>query len=136
MNSQWQTYQVLELIPEVPAPQVQHSILVRHLSWGWRSLLNRFDQGLSYWQQIERLEHCYEAEVKPASNSWWHSLWHVLNQPLFTWRHVPALEPKIWQSADFDGSISWHIYDPVTGRAAILASESEVQIWLDKHIYY
>lgn len=137
MNSQWHTYQALELIPEaLPAPQVQHSILVRRLSRGWRSLLDRFDQTLTQEQQLERLEQCYDAEIKPAAKLWWRSLWLALNQPLFTWKHAPALEPQIWQSADFGGCIYWHIYDPVTGRAAILNSETEVQIWLDEHIYY
>lgn len=44
-------------------------------------------------------------------------------------------EPRIWQSKDRKGNISWHIYDPVTAQSSQFSSEAEVRAWIDGQYY-
>jgi hypothetical protein len=57
-----------------------------------------------------------------------------IGQNLLRWLSS-NLEPRIWQSKDRKGNISWHIYDPVTAQSNHFSSEAEVRAWIDTQYY-
>ncbi len=44
-------------------------------------------------------------------------------------------EPRIWITADRDGKLYWHAYDPVSDTRVCLDSEAELRIWLEQRYY-
>ncbi|MGI0484590.1 hypothetical protein ACN4EK_04075 [Pantanalinema rosaneae CENA516] len=45
-------------------------------------------------------------------------------------------EFQVWHRVDRQGQIiSWHVYDAKTGHTTQLASEMEVRLWLEQHLY-
>lgn len=60
MNSQWQRYKALELIPEsAPAPQTPRFDLTQPIALAWRSLLDALAREQFYEQRTEYLERCW-----------------------------------------------------------------------------
>jgi len=45
-------------------------------------------------------------------------------------------EPRIWQSRDRNGSVAWHLYDPLTNQHARFYSEQEIRIWLEQRYHH
>jgi hypothetical protein len=139
MDNHWQTYRELELIADPAAePLVSHSIIVKQLSRIWRSLTLKRVSQLSYFQQLEHLERCGAIEPRHQSDrrKLWRTLWHQLNQPLFSGHSTASHEPKIRQVADQGGRVWWYAHDPLTGQTIYLESEEDVQIWLEERLYY
>lgn len=46
-----------------------------------------------------------------------------------------ANDPKIRERHDRQGNVWFDVYDPVSGRSALLNSEAEVRAWLDTRYY-
>lgn len=66
----------------------------------------------------------------PSFNPQWSQLWNWL---IDRYCHEP--EPKIWQSRDWQGQVSWHAFDPVTQRSFWCESEAEMRCWLEERYY-
>lgn len=140
MKNYWKTYKELELISGSRLePIVSKSIIVKRLSLIWRSMSNRSAQRLSYQQQFEHLEQCFEinetAQIVKQSR-FWHNIWAILNQPLFEWNPTASREPEIRQVLDRTGQTWWYAHDPLTGQSTYLESEEDVQIWLEERMHY
>lgn len=60
----------------------------------------------------------------------YHRFWQGMTQLL-----IGSAEPYVWQVRDRCGEQCWHVYDPVTNRSGIFASEEEVRMWLEKRYY-
>jgi hypothetical protein len=43
--------------------------------------------------------------------------------------------PRIWQKRNSAGEVFYRVYDPKTGRAAYLTSDTDLRAWLDKLPY-
>jgi hypothetical protein len=41
-------------------------------------------------------------------------------------------EPRVWQTGDRAGHITWRVYDPVSNLSATFSSEAEVRVWLEE----
>jgi hypothetical protein len=141
MKHQWQTYKLLELLPDHTAsPHRSHSIIVLQLSRVWRSLANELNNHLVDEQRVYRLEECWKLDVEDCDRATepniWQKAWVFLNQPIFQWNPSTSSEPEIRQVSDQGGHIWWYAYDPMTGQKVYLESESEVQIWLEERLYY
>jgi hypothetical protein len=44
-------------------------------------------------------------------------------------------ELQVWQTHDRKGHISWHAYEPKTGRSACFGSEEEIRVWIEMRYY-
>lgn len=42
-----------------------------------------------------------------------------------------STEPQISRRVSRSGDVRWRVFDPVSGRSALLSSEAEVRAWLD-----
>lgn len=52
-------------------------------------------------------------------------------QHFITWS-VTRSQLQVWQQSDRHGrTLSWHAYDPLTGRSACFGSEEEMRIWIE-----
>ena len=84
-----------------------------------------------------------------ALRHWWHDsqrqqetpkgseiqqIFNQVGRKVLDWLSNPP-GPRIWQTKDRTGHISWHIYDPTTARSRCLNSEQEVRMWLDEQYY-
>lgn len=83
-KSCWQTYKVLELIPDaVPNPQVNRLNFGFGLDQAWRLLIVALTQELVYEQQIEYLERCWAVKwFEPDANTGsktLQKLWTLMN---------------------------------------------------------
>lgn len=139
MNTQWQRYKELELLPDEAAEsQTIHSPLLAYLDRRWRSLLNHRAARLDYEYQVEYLEQRLRLNCLQDSRkrSLWQGLWQFLNQPLEFGYTFSQAEPEIQQTLDRTGQMWWKVYDPLTGQTAYLESESEVHIWLEERLYH
>jgi len=47
-------------------------------------------------------------------------------------RFGSAPEPRVWQTGDGAGNITWHVCDPASNTSASFASEAEVRVWLEE----
>lgn len=43
-----------------------------------------------------------------------------------------SYEPKVEQTIDRDGNVSWRVHDPLERQTLWFHSEAEVRIWLDR----
>ena len=139
MKSQWQTYRELELLSDMVEPQPLHSPLVASVDRWWRALLSHRAGKLDYEDQVEYLERRFTLSCgrSMARTQVWQKLWRLLNQPIKFEPYMRThLEPEIRQTLDRTGQAWWTVYDPLTGKTAYLASEADVQIWLQERLYY
>jgi hypothetical protein len=44
-------------------------------------------------------------------------------------------EPRIRLKYSPAGRESWHVYDPMTGKANVFTSEADVRVWLEERYY-
>jgi hypothetical protein len=139
MKTWWQRYKELELIPDaVPEPQANALSMAAPLQRFWRSLLGSPTQKPVDEDRIASLERCLALDMakhRPAGiRGTWHQLRSFLGQLWLEGNSTALKEPEIWQTLGRDGTLWWHVYDPMTGRTADLESEEEVRIWLEERL--
>ena len=44
-------------------------------------------------------------------------------------------ELRVWTTIDRSGKITWHAYDPVSDRRALMHSEDEMRTWIEQRYY-
>ncbi|BAU43867.1 hypothetical protein [Leptolyngbya sp. O-77] len=49
---------------------------------------------------------------------------------------LASLQPRVWQDCDrTTQKVQWHVYDPISGEAASLESQADVEKWLAHRAY-
>lgn len=84
------------------------------------------------WQLYKELELISDAQpqsrtIKPTHQSWLGEVWDALDVALFR-----DLEPRVWQTVDYEGRSCWHAYDPETGQTIHLNSAADIRTWLEQ----
>ncbi|MBW4678693.1 MAG: hypothetical protein KME19_01075 [Microcoleus vaginatus WJT46-NPBG5] len=42
---------------------------------------------------------------------------------------------QVWKTSERNGEMSWHAYDPITGRSICGASDAEMREWIERRYY-
>ena len=83
-----------------------------------------------YWE-LEQIVEPTEISAKYSLTHWLIDIWQSLTLAM-----TPSNEPEVWQGKDWFGYTWWNVYLPSTGQTIRFASEEEVRIWLEEHLYH
>ncbi|NJL45610.1 MAG: hypothetical protein HC922_07515 [Leptolyngbyaceae cyanobacterium SM2_3_12] len=83
-----------------------------------------------YWQNPHYSPAAVPSDSQaPAPPSWsarWSNLWHGWLASLDV-----SPEPKVWQTSDSRGQVTWNAYDAMSGQGIYQVSDQDLRVWLE-----